>query len=81
MMQRKDRTSVLFSLNCPIQFIGGKEDASVAYQDLEKQATYNTQIRLCLFNGIAHTSMHEQPDLLINTIFGFLDDILQTKYS
>jgi pimeloyl-ACP methyl ester carboxylesterase len=81
MKNRPNRISVLKELDSPIQLIGGKEDQSVHYQDLKEQATECKNPFLTLFDDISHTSMHENPSLLIESIFGFLDDIKQTKYS
>ena len=81
MIQRKDREHILSNLNCPILFIVGKEDASIHYQRIEAQSNQCKKPFLTIFEGIGHTSMHENPSLLLNTIFGFLDDIKQTKNS
>lgn len=81
MKTRPDRTNILSQLNIPVQFIGGREDQSINYKDLEYQATLTPNSTLTIFEGIGHTSMHENSLLLIETIIGFLDDIFQTNKS
>ncbi len=79
MLNRPDRTSVLQQLNCPIQFIGGLKDQSIDYKQLELQAKLCKKPSLTFFEGIGHTSMHENSLFLIEAINGFLDDIFQTN--
>lgn len=79
MKKRPDRQHVLSSIGCPVQFIGGAEDVSVHFKDLEKQAALCSRASLTIFEGISHTSMHENAFLLKEAIIGFIDDILPTN--
>lgn len=81
MKNRVDRKFVLTSLDCPIQLIGGREDLSVNYQDIVTQAQICKKPSLHIFDRIAHTSMNENPKILLAAIIGFTDDILQTNES
>lgn len=78
MKDRPDRKHVLKQLNFPIQFIGGKEDLSVAFNDLEYQAQLCRKSYLTLFECVGHSSMNEKPKNLLEAIIGFTDDTLQT---
>ena len=79
MKVRPDRRALLKQLNIPIQFIGGREDLSIEYRRLKEQAELCEKYSLTIFEGIGHTSMHENALFLIEAIIGFLDDISQTN--
>ena len=79
MKNRSDRQHVLKKLNCPVQFIGGKEDQSISYKDLESQSQLCQSSYLHIFEEVGHTSMNENPKILLEAIIGFVDDILQTN--
>ncbi len=81
MMDRADHLGILPTLSFPIQFIAGKEDSSINYRDVEKQAALCKQHRLDIFDDIGHSSMHENPKILRAAINGFLDDIFLKSWS
>ena len=78
MMNRLDRKNVLTNSSFPIQFIGGKEDQSIDYNNLISQSELCQQSDLHVYEGIGHTSMNENPKILLASIIGFTDDILKT---
>ncbi len=73
MMERPDRTHLLSQTNIPIQFIAGRADQSIALTDVLEQSKL---VKLEILEGIGHSSMFENPKLLLAAIIGFADDIL-----
>lgn len=79
MLHRPDRRPVLAQLKIPVQLIGGMEDTSINYKDLMEQAKLCQNASLKIFETVGHTSMYENPKILLESIIGFADDILQTN--
>jgi pimeloyl-ACP methyl ester carboxylesterase len=74
MKNRKDRTHILSEINIPVQFIAGKKDLSIAFENIIQQSKKCNTADLCIFEDIGHTSMHENPKILLEAIIGFIDD-------
>jgi pimeloyl-ACP methyl ester carboxylesterase len=61
MRDRPDRMELLKSAQCPISWIGGKQDALIPWQSLLEQASLPADSHLALLDDCGHMGILEQP--------------------
>ena len=73
MHDRKDNSEVLQHALYPVQIIAGKDDKIIPPDSLEYLAKLPNLFSFVAYDGVAHMSMVEAPDLLIRDLSLFID--------
>lgn len=74
MMQRPDRTGVLFGLDIPTLFIHGQLDPVIPTEVIRKQVAMVTEGSYVELKGVGHMGYLESPDICLSAIRSFAEE-------